>query len=105
MSASIKRAGLTARVTLPAALAAMNEAAAWLAAHGCRPVLDQEAAETSGVDRAWSTAPLATLAEQVDVMLAFGGDGTLLAVASAVANSSGDVPVLGINLGRLGFLT
>lgn len=83
----------------------MNEAAAWLAAHGCTPVLDREAAGTPGNACPWATAPLDTLAEQVDVMLAFGGDGTLLAVASAVANSSADVPVLGINLGRLGFLT
>ena len=99
------RAGLTARVTLPAALAAMSEAAAWLEARGCAPVIEREAAQAAGIDHRWSTTPLESLAEQVDVVIAFGGDGTLLAVAGAVANSSADVPVLGVNLGRLGFLT
>ncbi len=101
----ITRAGLTARVSLPAALAAMAEAAAWLDAHGCEPVLERDAADAAALDRRWPASPLESLAEQVDIMIAFGGDGTLLAVAGAVANSSADVPVLGINLGRLGFLT
>jgi NAD+ kinase len=101
----IARAGLTARVSLPAALAAMTEAAVWLDAHGCEPVLEREAADAANLDRRWPTSQLEALADGVDVMIAFGGDGTLLAVAGAVANSSADVPVLGINLGRLGFLT
>jgi NAD+ kinase len=101
----ITRAGLTARVALPAALAAMTEAAVWLDAHGCTPVLEREAAAVADLDRRWATSALDALADQVDVMIAFGGDGTLLAVAGAVAHSSADVPVLGINLGRLGFLT
>ncbi len=103
--APITRAGLTARVTLPAALAAMHEAAVWLDAHGCQPILEREAAEATADGRRWSTATLEALPGEVDVMLAFGGDGTLLAVAGAVANASADVPVLGVNLGRLGFLT
>jgi NAD+ kinase len=101
----IARAGLTARVTLPAALAALNEAASWLDAHGCQPILEQESAAAANSDKTWATAPLDALPPQVDVMLVFGGDGTLLGVAGAVANSAADVPVLGINLGRLGFLT
>ena len=101
----ITRAGLTARVSLPAALAAMTEAAAWLDAHGCEPVLEREAAQAADLHQRWPTSPLESLADRVDVMIAFGGDGTLLAVAGAVANASADVPVLGINLGRLGFLT
>lgn len=102
---SITRAGLTARVTLPAALAALNEAAVWLEAHGCQPILERAGAEAAGVATRWPTATLDALPAEVEVMLAFGGDGTLLAVAGAVANSSADVPVLGVNLGRLGFLT
>ena len=40
-----------------------------------------------------------------DVVIAFGGDGTLLDAARAVVNSAADVPLIGVNLGRLGFLT
>jgi NAD+ kinase len=101
----ITRAGLTARVTLPAALAALEEAAVYLHAHGCEPIVERDAAEAAGLSTRWRTSTLDALAGEVDVMLAFGGDGTLLAVAAAVANSSADVPVLGVNLGRLGFLT
>jgi len=102
---SVTRAGLTARVTLPAALDALREAAAWLDDQQCQPILEQEAAAAAGLDRRFSTAPLDSLPAQVDVMMAFGGDGTLLGVAGAVARASADVPVLGVNLGHLGFLT
>jgi NAD+ kinase len=43
------------------------------------------------------------LAERVDVVMAIGGDGTLLHAARHVAERG--VPLLGINRGRLGFLT
>ena len=42
-------------------------------------------------------------AETVDVLLALGGDGTVLLCARVLAGA--DVPILGINLGSLGFLT
>jgi NAD+ kinase len=94
-----------ARFTLPAALSAMTEAAAWLEARQCTPIVEAEAATAAGVERRWATASRETLAGKVDAILAFGGDGTLLDAASVVAHSSADVPLLGVNLGRLGFLT
>ena len=44
-----------------------------------------------------------TSIEGADILISVGGDGTFLA-ASAIAASSG-VPVVGVNLGRLGFLS
>ena len=41
--------------------------------------------------------------EGVDVLLAFGGDGTVLEAGTLVRN--GSVPILGVNTGRLGFLS
>ena len=43
------------------------------------------------------------LAESIDLGVVVGGDGTMLHVASALAQV--DLPVIGINMGRLGFLT
>ncbi len=47
--------------------------------------------------------PLPQLIERTDLMIAIGGDGTLLYAAGLVAEH--DIPLLGINRGRLGFLT
>ena len=45
----------------------------------------------------------ALLARAVDLLLVFGGDGTMLRVAREIAGST--TPILGINIGNLGFLT
>jgi NAD+ kinase len=47
--------------------------------------------------------PIAALAARADLVIAIGGDGTLLYAAGLVARHG--VPLLGINRGRLGFLT
>ncbi len=47
-------------------------------------------------------ADMATLAERCDLVITVGGDGTLLSTARQMVDH--DVPLLGVNLGRLGFL-
>jgi len=81
--------GLISREGSLVAESARTEAAAWLAAHG-RPavMLSRDSRLTD-----------------LDLVIAFGGDGTLLGAAQTVALSGLDMPVLGVNLGHLGFLT
>ncbi len=63
------------------------------------PVLDSGSAALCGRDPGPSRSELAS---QVDLIVVLGGDGTLLSVTR---NAMADTPVLGINMGSLGFLT
>lgn len=100
-----QRIGLIARLTLPGALSALSQAAAWLDAKGLEPVVEAQSAAAANLGTRWPTAARMEIATQVDVVIAFGGDGTLLDAAGAVAHTGADVPLLGVNLGHLGFLT
>ncbi len=105
ISPVVSRASLIARHTLPAALEAMVEAARFLESRGCRAAIESRSAAHAGVDGRHPVVNREDLGRDADVVIAFGGDGTLLDAASAVAHSQYDVPVVGVNLGRLGFLT
>ena len=50
----------------------------------------------------FNSLPLGRVVDNADLVISVGGDGTLLAAARALVNR--DTPLLGINLGRLGFL-
>jgi NAD+ kinase len=100
----LTRFGLIARPH-PSALGALLDAARWLSERGATVVLGHDEAAAAHGGSGWPAVPREQLAAQVDALLAFGGDGTLLAAANAVLHSSSDVPVLGVHLGHLGFLT
>ncbi len=80
----------------------LTDLLAWLSGHGFTFLLDPNSAlyvnrEDEAIDR------LEMAEENPDVVITLGGDGTLLSAARAFAQS--DVPLLGVNLGSLGFLT
>jgi NAD+ kinase len=73
----------------------------WLEARGLRVLYDEETASAlPNPSRAFTREELA---DQADILIVLGGDGTLLAAARVAASRC--IPVLPINMGSLGFLT
>lgn len=64
-------------------------------------VLEQATAKVVS-DPSVRALPLSSIGSEIELAIVIGGDGTLLNVARALAAS--DVPLVGVNLGRLGFL-
>ena len=73
----------------------------WLQARGIEVFLDQALADRYTV-KANFVSP-EDLVQQVDIVSVFGGDGTLLYTGRLIG--ARNIPILGINLGSLGFLT
>jgi NAD+ kinase len=98
----VTRVGLIAKPDAPAAPRVIRQVVEWLAAHGMTAVLEKE---TAGLVPSASVqaASKPELPGLVDLLIVLGGDGTLLSMARAVGDLG--VPILGVNLGGLGFLT
>lgn len=98
----IKRIGLVGNASKPACAGAVRHAAALIRASG-RTILCDAATGALADLRAPTFPDVPALTKQADLLLVFGGDGTMLRIAREVAGSR--TPILGINIGGLGFLT
>src|SRR6266545_5247962 len=98
----MKRIGVVAKTDRADAREVVERLLRWCAERGLQPVLEKE---TAGLcpDMPAATARKPDLPGQVDLLLVLGGDGTLLSMARLVGDLG--VPILGVNLGGLGFLT
>ena len=76
--------------------------AAHLSARGVRPLVDTRVGLNFPANSIVQ-CPEQSFASRADLLIAIGGDGTLLYAAGLVAGHG--VPLLGVNRGRLGFLT
>ena len=96
------RVGLVAKPDAAEAQRVVRQLVEWLAARGLTVVLEKETAALAP-SASVTSASQADLPGQVDALIVLGGDGTLLSMARAVGDLG--VPILGVNLGVLGFLT
>src|SRR4051794_33322444 len=82
--------------------AVLGDIAHFLADQGCEVILEHDTAAASGI-AGYTTLDIPAIGAQCDLVLVVGGDGTMLGVGRQLARHG--VPLIGINQGRLGFIT
>lgn len=98
----VRACALVGRFTDPRVAESVNTLLPHLQARKIQVLVSEDAVfpdEVRGVVR----TPERDIGKRIDLIIAIGGDGTLLYAAGLVARDN--VPLLGINRGRLGFLT
>jgi NAD+ kinase len=96
---SIKTVGLVVKRERPEAITIARSLARLLRDKHKTPIADPETAKAIGAE----PVERHHLADRADLIVVLGGDGTLLGVARLVASKG--TPIIGVNLGGLGFLT
>jgi len=100
----MQRIALFGFASRPGAVAIAEYAATRLLREGASVIVDAPlaAAFSPDVARQCECVPAQQFEREADVVITFGGDGTLLAAARLLMGS--DMPIMGVNVGRLGFL-
>jgi len=107
-AARVSRVGLVAKSHLRAAAPLLTEIAAWLRTRSVDVVFETATAALAATEQPGQPTKVLdkpALVSAVDLVVVLGGDGTLLSMADCIAAAGVDVPILGVNFGRLGFLT
>lgn len=81
---------------------ALEEMAHFLMDQGCEVVVEADTAANMGLNR-YTAMTVANIGKTCDLCLVMGGDGTMLGIGRQLAQYG--VPLIGINQGRLGFIT
>lgn len=95
------QAAIISKPQKPELAGILGDLLTWLKDHGYAALLDPESAAYLNAPNVIERAELP--AHRPNIVIVLGGDGTLLAAARAFAHTT--TPILGVNLGALGFLT
>lgn len=96
--AKFSRVGIVAKTSSDSALRLAASVAGAIRKRGRSAIFDDATAEAMGKP---SGVPRGRISQEVDLVIVLGGDGTLLSVAR---NAPPTIPLLGVNMGLLGFL-
>lgn len=105
MPGRFRHAAVVGKYQAPGIRPALEEIAHFLLAQGLEVSFERETAEATGLAGANGFGALDAdeLGRRCDIAVVVGGDGTMLGFARQIARH--DLPVVGINQGRLGFIT
>lgn len=95
----MKRIGIICKIGRPEPLEILKDFLPWLRMKGFDVFVDSETAELLNIDGYLRSQ----IPSMVDMIIVLGGDGTMLSVARLVGSRG--IPILGVNLGGLGFIT
>ncbi|MDZ4732474.1 MAG: NAD(+)/NADH kinase [Nitrospirota bacterium] len=95
-----KSIGILTKPKFPEVKRTLQDVVSWLRARSIDVILDTTSAILLGEQGGYQKIQLANKA---DVLLVLGGDGTMLNAARLAGERS--IPILGVNMGGLGFLT
>ena len=95
----MKNIGIISKTGKPEPPEILKELIPWLTGKGFNVFIDRETSDILGI-KGYSRSEMPGL---VDVVVVLGGDGTMLGAARLVAEKG--IPILGVNLGGLGFIT
>lgn len=96
----IQKVAIFAKMHDPRCQGIASDLFTWLEARACTPLVEPNLARLIGCP---DTMTEEVIRDQADLVVVLGGDGTLISVARLFSDK--DVPILGVNLGSLGFLT
>ncbi len=102
MSTRFRHAALVGKFQSGGIREELESIARFLVARGVRVSIEGETARNTGID-AWPALAASAIGGDCDVVIVLGGDGTMLGIARQVARHG--TPLIGINQGRLGFIT
>jgi NAD+ kinase len=96
----MKKIGIYAKVNDPRCREVAGDLIRWLEKRALVPLVEKDLSRHLEIENGFKGVEIP---DHADVIVVLGGDGTLISVARLVG--ARDVPILGVNLGSLGFLT